>query len=289
LKIISRKTKLFFPISSSLRDSGNPRPGIGLADSDQGSGWETYSFSNNTLVVKMFADSLYELHLFFKGKAGDGCFDNSAKGDFVHRNEAVVVHVRKESHNKLAIHAIRNSAMPWNRIAEVLDFEGTFEAGGKEAAEWGNERSERSKYENVNLHWCHVEGLHVWKPDWKVVEVRYEDGVGCTFKTCENIRAKILAIVRSDIWSSGCLLTLTGHMKYLYRIKTLVMPTPKIMVRIQAPTNPSTVFLGDNLMSCVRPNVIPQMYAKISLQITKETGRKNQIIPSKTLFIIKCA
>jgi hypothetical protein len=67
------------------------------------------------------------------------------------------------------------------------------------------------------------------------------------------------------------------------------MPTPKMTVRIQAPTKPSTVFFGDSLISCVLPKVIPQTYAKMSLQMTKETGRKNQIIPSKTLFIIKCA
>jgi hypothetical protein len=42
-------------------------------------------------------------------------------------------------------------------------------------------------------------------------------------------------------------------------------------------------------MSCVRPKVMPQMYAKISLQITKDTGKKNQIMPSKTLFMMKCA
>ncbi len=53
--------------------------------------------------------------------------------------------------------------------------------------------------------------------------------------------------------------TLTGQMKYLYRISTLVMPKPKMMVQIHAPTNPSTVFLGDSLMSWVRPKVIPQM------------------------------
>ncbi len=108
----------------------------------------------------------------------------------------MIVHVCKESHNKLAIHAIRNSTVPWNGVAEVFDFEGTFEAGGEEAPEWGNKGGEGSKYEDVDLHWCHVEGLDVWKPDWKVVEVRYEDGIGCTFKTCPNIRAEILATVR---------------------------------------------------------------------------------------------
>lgn len=43
--------------------------------------------------------------------------------------------------------------------------------------------------------------------------------------------------------------SLTGQMKYLYRIKTFVIRKPKMMVQIQAPTKPSTVFLGESLMS----------------------------------------
>lgn len=57
----------------------------------------------------------------------------------------------------------------------------------------------------------------------------------------------------------------------------------------QAPTKPSTVFLGESLMSCVRPNVIPQMYAKMSFVITRAAGRKNHIKPSKMLFMMKWA
>jgi hypothetical protein len=37
------------------------------------------------------------------------------------------------------------------------------------------------------------------------------------------------------------------------------MANPKTMVNTHAPTKPSTVFLGDSLMSCVRPKVMPQM------------------------------
>jgi hypothetical protein len=116
---------------------------------------DTYSFSNNTLVVQMFADSLDKLHLLFKGEASDGCLNNSTEGYLVHRNETVIIHVCKESHNKLTIHAIRDSTVPGNGVPKVLDFESTFEARGKEATEWGNERGECSKYKDVNLHWCH--------------------------------------------------------------------------------------------------------------------------------------
>lgn len=53
-------------------------------------------------------------------------------------------------------------------------------------------------------------------------------------------------------------LTVTGQIKYPDLIRRLVKAKPKMTVMIQAPTNPSTVFFGESLMSCVRPKVIPQ-------------------------------
>ena len=149
--------------------------------------------------MEMFANPLDKLHLLFKGKSCDSRLDNSTEGDFVNRNEAVVVHVCKESHDKLAVHTIGNSAMPRNRIAKIFDLESTFEARGKEATEWSNKRGESSEYEDVNLHWCHVKGLHVRKPDWKVVEVRYEDGVRYTFKASEDICTKVLPLLANYV------------------------------------------------------------------------------------------
>lgn len=84
-------------------------------------------------------------------------------------------------------------------------------------------------------------------------------------------------------------LTFTGQMKYLERIIRLQRSTPKMIVMIHAPTKPSTVFFGDNLMSCVLPIVIPTIYAHMSFVMTRLAGRKNQIMPSKTLFMMKWA
>lgn len=53
----------------------------------------------------------------------------------------------------------------------------------------------------------------------------------------------------------------------------------KITVQMNAPTKPSTVFLGESLIKGVLPNDMPQMYAQMSLQMTSEAGRKNQIMP----------
>ena len=61
----------------------------------------------------------------------------------------------------------------------------------------------------------------------------------------------------------------------------------KTIVHKNAPMKPSTVFFGESLMSGVRPMVIPQMYAKTSLQMTRDAGTKNQMRPSRMLFMMK--
>ena len=100
--------------------------------------------------------------------------------------------------------------------------------------------------------------------------------------------------------------SLTGQMKYFDRMRMLVKKKPRRIVQTHAPTkpgrdvsmqyvrlsgsnSPSTVFFGLSLINCVFPKVIPQIYAKMSLMMTKLTGRKNQIMPSKILFMMKCA
>jgi hypothetical protein len=47
------------------------------------------------------------------------------------------------------------------------------------------------------------------------------------------------------------------------------------MVQNIPPINPSTVFLGDNDERGVLPNILPKIYALISLHITKLAGRIN--------------
>lgn len=70
-------------------------------------------------------------------------------------------------------------------------------------------------------------------------------------------------------------------------MKYVPQRTPNKTVLKKAPTKPSTVFLGESLMSGVLPRVIPQIYAKTSLQMTSEAGTQNQIVPSKILLTTK--
>jgi hypothetical protein len=78
-------------------------------------------------------------------------------------------------------------------------------------------------------------------------------------------------------------------MKYLYCARKWVRPMPHRTVKNHAPRNPSHVFFGEIWMRGVRPKVIPQRYAQMSLVITMETGRMNQMNPSRMLLMTKCA
>ena len=88
----------------------------------------TYSFGNYALVIKMLADPLHQLHLLLGRQTCNGRLDYTSQGYLVHRNEAVVVHIREETHDELAVHTIRNTSMPRDRITEILDLECTLEA-----------------------------------------------------------------------------------------------------------------------------------------------------------------
>lgn len=105
----------------------------------------------------MLANALDELYLLVRSQTRDRAFNYSSERDLVYRDEAVVVHVGEETHDELTVHAISDTAMARDRIAEVLDLECSLEAGSEEAAEWCNERGESREDENVHLHWSHVE------------------------------------------------------------------------------------------------------------------------------------
>jgi hypothetical protein len=60
--------------------------------------------------------------------------------------------------DSLAIHPIGHSTVSGNRVSKVLDVECTFEARGKEAAEWSDEGCECGHDKAVDLEWSIVKG-----------------------------------------------------------------------------------------------------------------------------------
>ena len=83
--------------------------------------------------------------------------------------------------------------------------------------------------------------------------------------------------------------TVTGQIMYLNCEREYAIPPPMTMVQIHPPMKPSTVFLGESRIRGVLPHSMPQMYANISFVMTRHTGRKNQINPSKMELTMKCA
>ena len=72
---------------------------------------------------------------------------------------------------------------------------------------------------------------------------------------------------------------------------TALVSAPKTIVHKNAPTNPSHVLLGDKRKKGVRinfrPKTFPQKNAQQSLQMTNDAGTKNQMSPSRMLFMMK--
>lgn len=150
------------------------------------------------MVVKVLANALHQLHLLFCGQTVDRALNDAPKRLLVDRNEAVIVHVGKETHDELTVHAVSDTTMTRDRVTEILDLEGALEARCEEATEWRDEGSESSEDQNVDLHRSHVERLNEREPDWKMVKTWKENRVWCALETGPDICAKILQRVSND-------------------------------------------------------------------------------------------
>jgi hypothetical protein len=116
----------------------------------------------------------------------------------VNLDECVEVHVGKEAHDELAIHAIGHATVSGDRVAKILDLESSLEARGEETAKGSNERCKSGKGQGMQLHRRKREGeAGVWWQEeelWELVGVRYEDGIDIAFEAAEDIGAKILQV-----------------------------------------------------------------------------------------------
>lgn len=69
----------------------------------------------------------------------------------VNSNEARIVEEGNGSHNELAVHAVRHSAVARNGVAKVFNLEGALETRGEEASEGCNKGCKCSEDEDVKL------------------------------------------------------------------------------------------------------------------------------------------
>lgn len=124
-------------------------------------------------------------------------------------NERVVVHVREEAHDKLAVHAVckrvsrcnhawlrkakqtRDTTMSGDGVSKVLNLEGTLESRSEESTKGSDETGKGSHGEDVELHGRKDEALAQERPqelgnkefpgdkDWVGVALEASEGI-CT-------------------------------------------------------------------------------------------------------------
>src|SRR5271156_4850110 len=96
---------------------------------------EFYLFAHNSLIIKILPQASNDIELLLDRQACDCCLDDGAHAGSIDSDEALIVHICEYSHNKLTVHAVRNTAMSRNTVAEILNLEGALEAGSEESTE----------------------------------------------------------------------------------------------------------------------------------------------------------
>lgn len=129
------------------------------------------------------------------GKAGDRRLNDRTNGSLVDCDERLVVHEGEESHDELAVHAICHASVAGDRVAKILDVEGTFEARGEETTEWSDERCKCRHGQDVELHRCYRdcsrEESILWRDERKLVGPSDEDRIRFAVEAREDVGAKV--------------------------------------------------------------------------------------------------
>ncbi len=110
----------------------------------------------------------------------------------------MVVHVREEAHDELAVHAVRHATVAGDGMTEILNLERPLQARGKEASEGGDERREGGKHNRVDLYGrqgnAEVRVIGGEEEEvWQVVGVWEKDGIGVALQSREDVGTEILA------------------------------------------------------------------------------------------------
>lgn len=151
-----------------------------------------YCFRDSTLVVQVLAQTPDDLELLLHRQTVDGDLNYISDARLEHRDEAVVVHVREEAHDELAVHAVSDATVTRDRLAKVLDLESTLETGGEEAAKGSDKRSECGENQNVELDRLNMEGLVHAGPLRDMVRLGHEGRVGRALKTRQDVGTQII-------------------------------------------------------------------------------------------------
>lgn len=155
-----------------------------------------YFRAPGSLVLQIPAHPLYQLHLLLQTQPRDGQLHDVTEIDLVLGDESLVIYEGKEAHDELAIHPVGHATVSRDRVAKVLDLEGTLEARSKETAERRDQRGEAGQDDGVELHGLGSEGeagsFREEKQLRQGVRVLEEDGVRVAHKTREDTGTEVV-------------------------------------------------------------------------------------------------
>ena len=122
--------------------------------------------------------------------------NDRAHGYLVHCNEALVVHEGKEAHDELAIHAVSDTTVSWNRVAKVFDLESPLQSGGEKSSKGRDKGSKGCKYQDVELHGRDGHfGREICPVGWderQAICMGDEYWIGITLKSSPEVGSKVL-------------------------------------------------------------------------------------------------
>lgn len=154
--------------------------------------------AQSTLVLEVPAHSLDELNLLLDRQARDGELHDVAVCHLVFGDEGVEIHVGKEAHDELAVHAVSHASVSGNGVAKVLDLEGALEARGEEAAKGSDQGRKGRDDDGVELDGLGGDAQRVLVAVGEeeelghLVGAREEDGVGVALEAGEDVGAEVV-------------------------------------------------------------------------------------------------
>lgn len=104
----------------------------------------------------------------------------------------MVVHICEKSHDELTVHAICDTAMTWDGIAEVFDFKRALEARRKESTERCNEGCKGCKDEYMELHRCNLVAACKREPNREIVSMGKKNRIRGALQARPEISTQIL-------------------------------------------------------------------------------------------------
>lgn len=105
--------------------------------------------NGDALASKISGQVPNKLDLLFDSKPTSDCLENGTDCDPIFADQAGVIDIGENAHQKLAVHSISHPPMPGDAVTEIFDVEGTFKSGGEETSKWTDKRRKDCHDENV--------------------------------------------------------------------------------------------------------------------------------------------